>query len=141
MAHSSTQFQSFKLCVTCLEKGVAAVGITEQGLFIHWLDPRWMEQANCLFAQLLPPPSVRRGGEWALWRRACVFVNNTDPLFPLSRPPSFLRSYMVSVPTQKTRSSPLNLASSQPPPSSSLRPSPTPKSPHLPPLLAPLNKV
>ena len=49
-----------------VEKGVAAVGITEQGLFIHWLDPRWMEQASCLFAQLLPPPSVRRRGEWAL---------------------------------------------------------------------------
>ena len=29
-----------------VEKGVAAVGITEQGLFIHWLDPRWMERAS-----------------------------------------------------------------------------------------------
>ena len=42
-----------------IEKGVAAVGITEQGLFIHWLDRSTMdrasERANCLFAQLLYP--------------------------------------------------------------------------------------
>ena len=29
-----------------IEKGVAAVGITEQGLFIHWLDRSTMDRAS-----------------------------------------------------------------------------------------------